>query len=179
MPLIIKSNHMSSFASKPLATKQGGATLIETLVSLMILAVGLLGILSMQANSVKSNQRSQFASEAFLLASDMIDRIYAYDDVTDPDDNDDFDDIDTNDDTAMPTCLQAGCNAASQVDLAKAEWRQAFRSRLPSGRGTVNYINGVYTVAVMWDNDNTGATGTGCSGDSDTDLACYIFEVAL
>ncbi len=44
---------------------------------------------------------------------------------------------------------------------------------LPSGRGQVTGNANLLIVTVMWDDDGTGATGTGCSGNAQVDLTCY------
>ena len=54
-----------------------GFTLIEVLVSMVILAVGLLGIASLQAISLKNNQDANLFSQANALAYEMGDRIKA------------------------------------------------------------------------------------------------------
>ncbi|MEO0443492.1 MAG: type IV pilus modification protein PilV [Pseudomonadota bacterium] len=57
---------------------QKGAGIIEVMVSLLVLAIGLLGVLSLQTNGLNSNQRAAFVTEAQLLAEDMASRILAF-----------------------------------------------------------------------------------------------------
>jgi type IV pilus assembly protein PilV len=54
---------------------QCGASLIEVLVSMLILAVGLLGFAGMQMVGIKSNHSAQMRSQATLLAYDLADRM--------------------------------------------------------------------------------------------------------
>lgn len=54
-----------------------GFTLIEVLVSVLILGVGLLGLASLQANSLRNNHSVYLRTQASLLAYDLIDRIRA------------------------------------------------------------------------------------------------------
>ncbi len=156
--------------------------MVEVIVSLFILAVGLLGALSMMVNGQKSNQVALFGTEAYLIAGEMADRILAYDDLDTGADNSNYDGIDT---TALPAaapgCIAAGCDRLAQVQYDAWEWGDALSRRLPSGRGLIAYDFGVgvYTVTVMWDSDRTGVQGTGCSGNSNVDLACYQLEVML
>ena len=167
-------------------SRQVGSTLIETSIALFILAIGLLGIIAMQATGVKSGQRAQLSSEALFLANDMADRIAAYDDLGNDLDDGDFNNligggIDTANDYGEPSCPSAGCNRAQQITFAAASWKEQFDERLPGGRGMVRYDipRSVYRVIVMWDNEMTGADGTGCGSDADVDMACYVMEVAL
>ncbi|WP_246125277.1 type IV pilus modification protein PilV [Exilibacterium tricleocarpae] len=162
---------------------QAGAGLIEVMVSMFILAVGLLGVLAMQANGVKSNQRAYFSTEAQLLAGDMVDRIFAYNSINLATDNGDYNGIDTSeDDPNNQNCIDTagGCSAAQQVQYDIWDWRRQLTSRLPGGVGTVAFdaARGVYTITVMWDQELTGAAGTGCGGTAD-DLTCYQLEVRL
>jgi len=55
-----------------------GAGLIEILIALTVLAIGLLGVLSLQANGLNSGQRAVFTTEASMLAEDMAERILAF-----------------------------------------------------------------------------------------------------
>ncbi len=52
-----------------------GASLIEVLVSMFVLAVGLLGFAGMQMVGIKSNHSAQVRSQATLLAYDLADRM--------------------------------------------------------------------------------------------------------
>lgn len=162
---------------------QLGSSLVETLVALFILAVGLLGILAMQAGSVKSNQRAYLSTEAQMLASDMADRILAYDDIDDVTDNGDYANINTAGTTSDPGCISSGCGKAQQVAYDEFQWGDELSSRLPGGIGTVSRNGNIYTITVMWDNElseaTANATGTGCSGDPTVDLACYNLELRL
>lgn len=54
-----------------------GFTLIEVLVSTIILAIGLLGVASMQTLALKDNQDAFFSTQASSLAYEMSDRIAA------------------------------------------------------------------------------------------------------
>lgn len=54
-----------------------GFTLVEVLVSMVILAIGLLGLAALQGRALKDNQDAYFYSQANLLAYEMGDRIKA------------------------------------------------------------------------------------------------------
>ena len=54
---------------------QRGFTLIEVLISMVILAIGLLGLAAMQAISLRDNQDAYYYQQATLLAYEMQDRI--------------------------------------------------------------------------------------------------------
>lgn len=54
---------------------QSGFTLIEVLVSLVILAIGLLGVAGLQNRSLSGNQGALYRSQAVLYANDIIERM--------------------------------------------------------------------------------------------------------
>lgn len=57
--------------------RQGGFSLIEVLISVLILAVGLLGAAAIQLNALKFTDSSTLLSQASFIAYDMMDRIRA------------------------------------------------------------------------------------------------------
>jgi type IV pilus assembly protein PilV len=54
-----------------------GMTLVEVLVTLVLVSVGLLGVAALQLTSLKSNQEAYVRSQASALAGDILDRIRA------------------------------------------------------------------------------------------------------
>ena len=57
--------------------RNNGFTLIEVLVSMVIMAVGLLGLAGLQTLSLRDNQDDYLSSQATALAYEMSDRIRA------------------------------------------------------------------------------------------------------
>jgi len=60
---------------KPLTNNQTGVSLIEILVTTLILGIGLLGVASLQIASVSSNQEGFFRSQATSIAEELSSRI--------------------------------------------------------------------------------------------------------
>lgn len=60
-----------------LRTAQAGMSLIEVLVTLVLISVGLLGVAALQLTTLKSNQEAYVRSQASVLADYMLDRIRA------------------------------------------------------------------------------------------------------
>ncbi|MBF0169910.1 MAG: prepilin-type N-terminal cleavage/methylation domain-containing protein [Nitrospinae bacterium] len=56
--------------------RQGGFTLIEVLVSLVVISVGILGVTAMQTASLSSGVLTRTLDSCSALASDALDRIY-------------------------------------------------------------------------------------------------------
>lgn len=57
--------------------RERGLTLIEVLVTMVLLGVGLLGLAGLQLRGMQVNQGSTFRSQAAILAEDLIDRMRA------------------------------------------------------------------------------------------------------
>jgi type IV pilus assembly protein PilV len=57
--------------------RQAGFTLLEILVSLMLIAIGVLGTAGLQALALKMNQGGQLRSQAVVLGIDLIERMEA------------------------------------------------------------------------------------------------------
>jgi type IV pilus assembly protein PilV len=127
---------------------QGGLSLIEMLIALLVLSFGLLGVAGLQAVSLKNNQSAYLRTQASFWAYEVIDRMRAnrenalngaYD-MGDPEDPDAGDSIPTAD-------------ARATEDLTT--WRAALAD-LPSGLGAVDCDAGICRVGVEWD-DTRGA----------------------
>jgi type IV pilus assembly protein PilV len=177
---------------------QRGSGLIEVMVSLLILGVGLLGVLSLQANGLNSGQRALFATEANFLAQDMASRILAfgsrgsnnnagastgnYDGLVtvgavplDPI-------IDAAALASLASNCSAGCSPTVTKEFDQQQWQAAFnQASLPSGRGEVLWdgLTDTYTIRIRWDQDRTGASGTACGADRFVDLTCFDLRVSL
>jgi type IV pilus assembly protein PilV len=152
---------------------QRGLSLIESLIALVIISVGLLGIAALQLNAVRQNSSAFWNTQAVVMAHNMADRIRA-----NPVAVADYNGIDTNNDFEQD-CTANACNA-DQMRLADAtDWKRML-STLPSGRGIVsNDIANQLDVTVMWDDEGTGATGTNCSNDPEVDLTCYTVTMRV
>lgn len=56
-------------------SKQHGSSLLETMISLFVLAIGLLGTLAMQNKSIQHNQNSYAYTQAIVRATDLNERL--------------------------------------------------------------------------------------------------------
>ncbi|WP_395609213.1 type IV pilus modification protein PilV [Pseudomonas sp. B22129] len=68
---------LNTHFSSPRHHQQSGMTLVEVLVSVLILAVGLLGAAVIQLNALKYTDSSRMTSQASFIAYDMLDRVRA------------------------------------------------------------------------------------------------------
>ena len=117
-----------------------GFTLIEVLVSTIILAIGLLGLASMQTLALKDNQDAFFYAQASSLAYEMTDRIKANasawrgDILPEP--------------LASTVCVSThqcntvtGCSAADMAAFDYCAWSLNVQDRIPGATSTVTSIS--------------------------------------
>lgn len=128
----------------PSHLRQGGVSLVEVLVAIVVLSIGLLGLAGLQASGMRVGQSSIYRSQAAQLADDMVDRIRvnlansgSYN-------------------LAMADSPQA-CdpNAIVIANCDLVDWRARLQT-LPSGNGAVTVAGSRVTVVVQWD-DARGA----------------------
>lgn len=119
-----------------------GFTLIEVLVTLVILSVGLLGIAALHTTSLRNNLDSALRSQASALAADIADRMRGNRNAAL---NGDY-----NIALGDPTPTLAGSPPLAQRDLNA--WRTLLAQVLPYGNGSVAPVAGtdVFVITVQW-----------------------------
>jgi len=150
------------------ASSQGGATLIEVLISLLILSVGLLGMTGLQTVSLRNTQSAYLRTQASIASNDIVERIRA--NLQGVEANS----YDANAGAATAACNTiAGCTAGQLAANDIAEWKAALAADLPAGAGTVcadatpedgtpgtpacDGVGNLYAVKIWWDEDRDGA----------------------
>jgi type IV pilus assembly protein PilV len=68
-------NLLTPDGRRPAALRQCGFTLVEVLVALVVLAIGLLGVASLQITSKRGNLEAQQRALAVLMAEDLLERM--------------------------------------------------------------------------------------------------------
>lgn len=126
----IRPNRASMMTCLP--TLAGGATLIEILVALLVVAIGLLGMAGLQAVSLRHLQGAYLRTQAGILGGDMLERVMA---------NRQGAVLGAYDETAGALnsgCESlAGCAAAELAGHDIAEWQANLQRILPLGTGLV------------------------------------------
>jgi type IV pilus assembly protein PilV len=145
-----------------------GFTLVEVMVSVLILSLGLLGAAGLQTFSLRSNQTAFFRSQATAAAYDIIDRMRVN---TKGVADGNYDSVDSNQLPGDPNCITSGCTASQLADYDVLSWTSQSLSLLPAGAGTVTVddmgtagdpSDDVYVVTVLW-SDTTDQNNPGKS----------------
>jgi type IV pilus assembly protein PilV len=146
--------------------KQQGLTMIEVLIAMVILAIGLLGMESMQVMSLQDTGNSGYRSIGIYLANDMADRIRANKVAMDANNYNSISGASLN-----SSCLAAaGCSTSAMANHDKQEWLDNLAQSLPGGLGTISRSGDIFTVTVSWTEKVRTAAGV------DTGTVTLTFE---
>ena len=188
---------MSNFQKQKINNCKG-ATMIEVLISLFVLAIGLLGVLGMQAEGTKANQRGMFSTQAAFLAQSMADRIRVNDAPVGGISNGNYGGTDTGGDPGTAAysggtdCGSSACGSAALLAFDQSQWEQELETQIPLGQGAIAWDNATqtYTVSVIWqvrtgddggNNDRANSINISqadCGAiDPPQGFACYRMEV--
>lgn len=141
---------------RPRARFARGFSLVESLVALVVLSVGLLGIAALYVSALRFGRTALLRSDAVTLAGDMADRIRA-----NASGGASYALAAGAANTAVAACAAAGCTAAQMATTDKAQWTALLARALPAGAGTVAVDTTTtptsYTITVLWTEPNVGA----------------------
>lgn len=126
---------------------QRGFSLLEVLVTMLVVSFGLLGIAGIIVTALKNNQSSYARSQASLMVNDIVDRMRA---------NRSSAEASPSPYNLAMTATPAGTDVAG-TDLT--EWRAALATNLPSGTGAVAMDDATkkVTVTVQWNDSHATA----------------------
>lgn len=142
---------------------QAGMTLIEVLVSMLLLAIGMLGIAGLQAATSKYRVNTAARSEIAVLLTDFADKVRANPDAAG---NNfvtgfastpeyalasDWDTQKANALTISKNCLSTVCSSSERATYDMLSWRTKVRASAPQGASWVtgNRSDG-FNVTLMW-----------------------------
>jgi type IV pilus assembly protein PilV len=126
--------------------RQGGSSLLEVLVTMIVVALGLLGHASLIAVSAKDNHTAFMRSQATLLAYDIIERVRINQTLAKA--------------GSFNIALGGAVGNGATIQLTELrDWRANIARALPSGDGSVNVDgSGNVTIVIQWSEVIKGAT---------------------
>lgn len=121
--------------------QQRGVGMIEVLVTVLIIAIGLLGLASLQVASMKNTNNAHYRALATIYAYDMVERM-----------------------RSNPDGVKAGqyngltvngketkCTGCTAIQLDTSEWGQALGAAFPDGvAGRVVQNGNNYQITIAW-----------------------------
>ena len=123
----MNDNHASRPARRARSGHQRGATLIESLVAILIFSVGIVGNLGLMAQMTRAQGAAQWKSQASMLSSEIVAVMWA--------------DSEANLGGYTSNCSNQRCT----------EWKQKVARSLPGGTGAVELLGGsIVKVAIEW-----------------------------
>lgn len=154
--------------------KQGGFSMLEVLVSILVLSLGLLGMAALVMTGMRSNNAAYFRSIATQQTMDIADRIRAnlagaragnYDALT----------------AVIPVsgdCVAAHCNAAQMSIYDHAQWNTANSILLPGGMGTVvGTLATGFLVTLSWsEKEMGGVADPACPMGTQINTRCFLMR---
>jgi type IV pilus assembly protein PilV len=158
------------------------------MISLVVLAIGVMGVIGLQTSTYKQLQTSKNLSKAAMLASDMADRMLA---------NHEeaalgaYTHVGPADYEPNPNCATVACTPAQLAAYDVWAWQAELKGvtssgtkvpgSLPSATGEVQQDGRDFIVLVRWDDDLDGDKGTVCSAldpnAGPDDLNCYALNL--
>ena len=166
--------------STALEKKQQGYLLLEVMIAVFILAIGVLGMASLQILSVRYAQDAYFVSQANISIADMADRMR----INRPlnlDDGLTAYQFDGGVDQNIVQCVfpSVSCSAAQLVSYELNQWQQSLEVlNLPLVKGLVNVSEASSaSLAVVWDRNRDGQLDQSCMNDSED--GCIQLSVQL
>jgi type IV pilus assembly protein PilV len=123
-----------------------GATLIEVLVSVLVLAVGLLGAAALQASALRNNQSNYERAQMTVLAQGMLDAM-----------RNNVAAVDAGSyQLAGWTCAAPAGAGLANADLGR--WMTDMQGQIHGGAcGRINCVARVCTVGLRWDDSRATA----------------------
>ena len=170
---------------KPLsrvARRQSGIGLVEILVSLLVLAIGILGFAGLQLRALNSTGESHYRSQAMAIAQDLTERVAANNLVPERYTNPANWPANPVTSGVFPqTCVGTGKNCTANNiadwDIDQIAWQAGHL--LPDGRSLMRGCNGSAAVCIIvsWNEQDPDE----CEDDDGAvfGLDCVVLEVVL
>ena len=148
---------------------QAGFSILEIMVTLVVLSTGLLGVANLQVDALRGNQGAYLASVAAQQAEDMVERMQSNPVAVAADA---YDALDTGIPSVKVDCQRVACTPSQLVRFDHNRWNAANQTLLPGGAGQVVAVSdGIFLIGVRW-RDPQLAGASGWQADTEAAAAC-------
>jgi type IV pilus assembly protein PilV len=166
--LRLSSRHVDQELCDVIAKQVQGFSLVELLFSVLIMAIGILGVAALQVVSLQQNRNALYRAEAVQLANDLMDRMRVNTQVN-------YTALIAADPQVTTDCTTNPCSRTDMAAYDVSQWKCMInmtdadgnvfeacanynfgtganneRSALPGGRGSVAQVSGIYVITVEW-----------------------------
>ena len=150
----------------PIANSEG-FSLMEVLISMIIISFGMLGLAKLQLNAMVEVQSASYANKAASFAQQMTEII-----ASNPSALNSYQLSSNQQITLLINCQANNCTSS---ELAKHDiklWQVNVSKSLPSGQAEIKTSANQVKVIVRWDQNRNGSRGLSCPQLSSNDLEC-------
>mgnify|MGYP003539831654 CR=1 FL=1 len=135
--------------------RNGGYALLEVMIGLFVLAIGLLGMASLQGQAVRVSNSAHLYSQASYLASDMVERMRA-----NREQLADYSLLFSDTVTAAVDCAASNCTPEQLAKWDQSRWLADLAERLPQGAGNITVAGTKVTIQIRFDDNKGSQTGS-------------------
>lgn len=157
-----------------------GFSLVEVLVTVLVLAIGLLGIAGLQLKGMQFNHSAYVRSQATFLAYDLLDRMRSNREVAETSNRYQrhFGDAIG----SYTDCAQNSCDETDLADYDIRQWASMVSERLPEGDAEVTFTNSgttrTYSVDLRW-RDKRLTQAQDSSANQSAELVHFVYKAEL
>ena len=144
-----------------------GFSLIEVLITMLVVAVGMLGVAKLQLNALKDLHNAHLHTRGTDLANQIGNVIGINRNTINHFQLNKGQQLSLNVD-----CKVSKCSVSQLAAYELLTWQQQVQTSLPSGSAEIKVNGKVADIVVRWDENNNGSTGLNCPPVSNNDLEC-------
>lgn len=182
--LMKRNPYLTLMSGRRRPQQQSGVTLIEVLVSVLVLSLGLLGMLGMQAGAMRFENGAWVRAAVSAAVADFSDSIRMLPNALPTD----IESVGTYADELAATadsayfepdkdCDSTDCTPAELVSFQRVGWRRHINASFPGGvgfiqqTGVAGQMSQTYTITIAWadkslvDKNGTATSAPDCKGD--------------
>lgn len=151
--------------SKPFAlnTAQRGFSMLEILITLVIISIALLGTAGLQVYAMRVNQGGQFRTQAVFLASDMAERMEANKAAAVAGNY--VLALTSTSSVAATNCAAAACDSTNLASWDISQWGQAIGNLLPQATWQITQTTAgnpsTYSIVINWTDRSSNTASHG------------------
>lgn len=149
--------------------KQTGFSMVELLVSVVIMSIGVLGMAGLQIISMQQNRSALLQGEATLRANDILDRIRANPDTA-------YAAVLNATPAVTTNCVGNNCSEAEMAAYDIAQWQCSINST--AADGSTHTVCGNFAIEGLLPGSFCAAVTDACAGGS-IDLTTGIYTVSV